>query len=235
MNVDDIVGLRFGKLIVVSYSHKVKNKNKNGYSHYYNCKCDCGNNHVAERSSIKFGNTKSCGCIKTEKLIKRNSETAKYNGESRSKYARILRIYRSMCYRCYNKIDESYINYGGRGIKVCDEWLNDYFSFRNWAIDNGYSDNLSIDRIDVNGNYEPSNCRWATRTTQVENTRQLWKHNKSGYRNIYWHKAAKKWDVNFCINGKTTHIGMFINIEDAILHRNNFIIENNMATPLIKF
>ena len=137
--------------------------------------------------------------------------------------------------RCYSQRVKNYNIYGGRGIKICDEWLKDSMSFYNWAISNGYNDSLSIDRINNDGNYEPSNCRWATRTTQVENTRQLWKHNKSGYRNVYWHKAAKKWDVNFCINGKTTHIGMFINIEDAILHRNNFIIENNMATPLIKF
>ena len=170
MNVNDILGLRFGRLTVVSYSHKTKRKSA-GYYHFYNCNCDCKNNCVVERSSLKFGITKSCGCIHKEVTAKKNKELSKYNGESSSKYARILRIHRAMIHRCYNKNDMNYHHYGGRGIIVCEEWLNDYYIFKKWALENGYSDNLSIDRVDVNGNYEPSNCKWATNKEQGNNTR----------------------------------------------------------------
>lgn len=171
MNTNDIVGLRFGRLTVVSYSHKTRRKTRKGFDHYYNCKCDCNNNCLVERSSLKFGTTNSCGCIKRELLENRNKTTAKYNGESSSKYARILRIHGAMIHRCYNTNDMNYHHYGGRGITVCEDWLNDYYSFKEWALNNGYSDNLSIDRINDNGNYEPNNCRWATDKEQGNNKR----------------------------------------------------------------
>ena len=170
MNVNDIIGLRFGRLTVVSYSHKTKKKSA-GYNHFYNCKCECGGSCTVERSSLKFENTRSCGCIHKEVMSKKNKELSKYKGESNSKYARILRIHSAMIHRCYNENDMNYRHYGGRGIIVCDEWLNDYYSFKKWALENGYSSDLSIDRINVNGNYEPSNCKWATNKEQRNNTR----------------------------------------------------------------
>ena len=172
MNVNDIVGEKFNKLLVISYSHKEKRNNSmKGYNHFYNCKCNCGNECKVERSSLRFNNTKSCGCIHSEGLTKRNTETSRYGGESNGEHQRILRIYRAMNHRCYNGGDSKYYLYGGRGISVCEEWRKDYYSFKKWALDNGYSDDLSIDRIDVDGNYEPSNCRWATDVQQSNNTR----------------------------------------------------------------
>lgn len=206
-----------------------KNKTKIRLGVY---KCFCGNIFTTRVSRINSGDTKSCGCYK--KIIAKQTQLKNFSKHNMTN-SKIYGVWEGMKQRCLNDKSTHYSYYGGRGITICDEWVNNSSSFLIWAMNNGYQEGLSIDRINSDGNYEPSNCRWATRTTQVENTRQLWKHNKSGYRNVYWHKAAKKWDVNFCINGKTTHIGMFINIEDAILYRNNFIIENNMATPLIKF
>jgi len=168
--VNDIIGLRFGRLIVESFSHKVKKKTVGNF-HYYNCICDCGNYKIVERDSLKFGKTKSCGCIHSELTSTRNKESAKYKGESSSIHARLLRIYRQMKHRCYNELDSNYINYGGRGIIVCDEWINDYYCFKEWALVNRYTDDLTIDRINVNGNYEPSNCKWSTYKEQANNTR----------------------------------------------------------------
>lgn len=165
---NDLIGKKFGRLTVESYSHKEKKDNSAGFLHYYNCICECGNKYLAERNSLKYGNTKSCGCIHKEQLIKRNKDAAKLCGDS-IKYKRLHNIYSAMIDRCYSKNNKKYNNYGGRGIVVCGEWLNDWNCFKNWALINGYSDELTIDRINVDENYEPNNCRWATNKEQANN------------------------------------------------------------------
>lgn len=157
--VNDLTGKRFGRLTVIGVEDNGKRKT------YYVCQCDCGNVKVVRSDALISGVTKSCGCIKKEQ--DKTNLTA--NHSHKMSGTRIYETWQDMKRRCYNKQNTRYDRYGGRGITVCEEWLNNFESFYNWAINNGYADNLTIDRIDNDGNYEPSNCKWSTVKEQCNN------------------------------------------------------------------
>ena len=155
----DLTGQRFGRLIVLEFAEIRKNKS------YWKCQCDCGNIKIISATSLKSEKTKSCGCLRKEVTKIRGEKNIKHNKTN----TRLFRIFLGMKSRCYYTKNIGYKNYGGKGIKVCDEWLNDFMNFYNWAMSNGYSQGLTIDRINNDGNYEPNNCRWITMKEQENN------------------------------------------------------------------
>lgn len=159
-NFKDLTGQRFGRLVVEKIDHK------NHYGQiYWRCKCDCGNYASVTSSRLNGGQSKSCGCKGRERIIALSKARATH-GKSNT---RIYHIWQLMKQRCYNEKKYGYERYGGRGIVVCEEWRNSFDDFYKWSMANGYTDEKSIDRINVNGNYEPSNCRWATPKEQGNN------------------------------------------------------------------
>lgn len=161
MRLVDLSGKKFGRLTVVR-----RNEHNDKYNKpMWNCICDCGNEVVVLGNALKNGNTKSCGCYKLEQI--RSCETKHHT--HRLTNTRLYRIWRGMKKRCFDKNNKDYYNYGGRGISVCNEWKNDFYCFYQWSMNNGYSEELTIDRINANGNYEPTNCRWVTTYVQNRN------------------------------------------------------------------
>lgn len=156
----NLTGQSFGRLTVIEKA----TKRCNGQSAMWICKCDCGNTIVVRSGDLRSGKTKSCGCLRKEIT----SAKRKTHGKSNS---RLFSIWCAVKKRCMCETDKQYKDYGGRGITICDEWKDDFQTFYDWAVSNGYEEHLTIDRIDVNGNYEPFNCKWSTEKEQSNNKR----------------------------------------------------------------
>jgi len=164
MKFIDLIGNKYGKLEVIK---RVENNNSNKIC--YLCKCDCGKLKIIQGASLKNGRTKSCGCIRNEFVVKKNT---KHNLSN----SRLYIVWKNMKERCLNKNCHKYKDYSARGITICKEWKNNFESFYNWAYKNGYDENAkygkcTIDRINNDGNYEPSNCRFVDMKIQCNNRR----------------------------------------------------------------
>lgn len=171
----------------------------------------CGNEFSARISYIRSGHTKGCGC-------------------HRGKYVhglykhRLYVIWADMKQRCYNINNTSYKNYGARGVKICSDWKNNFMCFYTWAINNGYDNALTVDRINCAGDYCPENCRFSTKTIQSRNKRQI----PNKVPGIRFLEKLNKWYARIKVNRKEIYLGVYSAKEEAIMARNQYIINNNL-------
>ena len=195
-------------------------KHKRRYCLY---KCDCGNIFKAQSTNVNNGHTTSCGC----EQVRKSTTHGKAN-------TKLYVVYNAILDRVGNPKNKSYDIYGARGIGICDEWKNDFSSFYQWAIGNGYKEGLSIDRIDNDGNYEPSNCRWVGRGTQSQNVSVIRKTNNTGFKGVSYANKKKTFVAQISVNNVKIHLGYFNTAIDGAKAYNQYVIDNNLEHTINK-
>ena len=160
----DLTGSKFNRLSVLGFAGR-----DSGGRSLWHCLCECGNEIIVEGYSLKSGGTKSCGCWNRDRIANLNKTHGLSHGDEK-----LYPVWKSMKARCNNPNNVAYKNYGGRGIKVCDEWEHDFQAFYEWALENGYDPSLSIDRINNDDGYNPYNCKWSTALEQSNNRRSCY-------------------------------------------------------------
>lgn len=212
-----LIGKKIDNLTILSLDRTEKVTYSNGQIYtkkFFLCKCDCGNFVIREkRTFIRKRGKQSCGCAR------------KINGDDN--WERLRKIWCNIKTRCCNKNTPQYKKYGYRGIKLCPEWHDNSKNFILWGLSNGYQIGLSIDRINNNGDYEPSNCRWVNNHIQCVNQRKS-KRNTSGYKGISYKSEGDKWIAYIGLYGKLVYIGGFKTKKEALDARNRFIIDNEL-------
>ena len=212
---ESIIGNTYGKLTVVELSH-TKN-----YKKYFKCSCSCGNTTTVYMNHLKSGHTTSCGCANTRqgKTTHKASKTSLY------------KRYYAMLDRCHNPKATGYFKYGAKGITVCQEWLNNFESFKNWAESNGYSPELTIDRIDVTKGYSPENCRWVDYHIQAINKAKSIR-NTSGVVGVSFNNSKGIWIGKITQNGKITETIKSKLFDEAVAGHIKYLEDNNLTEQL---
>jgi len=209
--------MKFIKDLGIQYTSETKKYRER----YWLVECGkCHDNVRASAKDVKLGKIKQCKKCSSKEFGKRN-EKHKHSS------TKIYRIYAGMIQRCYNNKRKSYRRYGGRGIAICDEWLNDFELFYSWCLQNEYDKDLTIDRIDNNGNYEPSNCRFASKLVQCSNRGKMDKKCSSKYKGVS--KIGNRWISRIRANHKPIYLGSFKDESSAAIEYNRYIEENNLS------
>jgi hypothetical protein len=202
-------GMRFGCLTIIKEIEPCINP-QGQKLRKVEARCDCGNVKGFRWGSLNNGHTRSCGCLQKEIA----SRSLKTHGLSNHP---LYRIWDAMHQRCSNPNRSFYKDYGGRGIKVCDAWDNDFEVFYKWAISNGWESRLLLDRIDVNDGYYAENCRFVDDTLNAINKRLLSTANTSGYRGVTYDRTRAKWSSKIGLHGKTYNLGRFATAKEAAM------------------
>ena len=199
----DYTGIKSGRLTVIGFDHKTPTNHV-----YVKCKCECGKEVVVRASFILHQTTKSCGCYAAERKKEKSTKHGMFG-------TRIYNIWMGMKRRCYDPKTDGYKFYGARGITFCDEW-NDFKPFYEWAMENGYSDDLTIDRIDSTGNYCPENCRWVDYKSQGRNKRS---NTRATYNGVTL--CLSEWAEKFGIKYETflSRLRRGYSLEEALMHK----------------